>query len=251
MVSDSSIVFRRSIIAVSTRSRPGTSAARFTRPVAARVRASSGETSGWASRSAAMSSGTSPGSSRATITSLAAGLAQCGDGVFVQHRSLADHPLADALRVRHDGAAGFVQRDRAELHAACGCFCGTGAPRRTATSLGDDRQRDLRRGHRLDVEADRSLDARQRRLAVAEFAQPLQPRGVRAPRAERADVERRRLQRTVQRRIVQLRIVRQRHDRGAAVGLQLIHRLVRPGGGDGDVRESVRPRRTTGADPPR
>ena len=65
---------------------------------------------------------------------LAAGLAQRGHRALVQHRSLADHPLADALRVRHDGAAGFVQRDRAEFHAASGCFCGTGAPRRTATS---------------------------------------------------------------------------------------------------------------------
>ena len=65
---------------------------------------------------------------------LAARFAQRVQRVLVQHRSLADHPLADTLRVRHDGAAGFLQRDCAELHAASGCFCGTLAPRRTATS---------------------------------------------------------------------------------------------------------------------
>ena len=54
----------------SSRSRPGTSADRLTRPVAARERAISGETKGVASRSAAISSGTSPGSRTAQITSV-------------------------------------------------------------------------------------------------------------------------------------------------------------------------------------
>ena len=53
---------------------------------------------------------------------LTTGLAQRNDRALVQHRSLADHPLADTLRVRHDGAARFLQRDRAEFHAANGCF---------------------------------------------------------------------------------------------------------------------------------
>ena len=65
----SSTALMRSIFAVSTTSRPAVSALRLTRPVAARLRERRGETNGSARRSAQMSSGTSPGSSRATMTS--------------------------------------------------------------------------------------------------------------------------------------------------------------------------------------
>ena len=67
-VSDSSSAFSRSIVVASTTSRPGVSANRFTRPVEARERPSSGPIRALASRSAASSSGTSPGSSRAAMT---------------------------------------------------------------------------------------------------------------------------------------------------------------------------------------
>ena len=60
-----------------------------------------------------------------------AGRAQRLDRRVIQQRSLADHPLADLLAVRHDGAACLVQRDRAELHGVG--FGGSGALRRTAT----------------------------------------------------------------------------------------------------------------------
>ena len=39
-----------------------------------------------------------------------------------------------SLGSRRTHAARLVERDRTELHAASGCFCGNGAPRRTATS---------------------------------------------------------------------------------------------------------------------
>ena len=64
----------------------------------------------------------------------AAGRAQRRQRRVVEQRALADHAVADPLAVRHDGAAGLLQRDGAEIHAASDAFAGTGAPRRTATT---------------------------------------------------------------------------------------------------------------------
>ena len=86
---------------------------------------------------------------------------------------------------------------------------------------------------------------------MAQFAQSFQPRGMGPARPEGADVERLGLQRAIQRRVVQLRIMRQGDDRGAAVRGEGVQRLIRPVGGDLDIRETARPKRTTGAGRPR
>jgi hypothetical protein len=72
------------------------------------------------------------------------------------------------------------------------------------------------------------MDARQRRLVEAGLGQPLQARRVGLLAAERADVERLRSERAIERRIVQLGIVRQRDHGAAVVEPDRVHRLVGP-----------------------
>jgi hypothetical protein len=141
-----------------------------------------------------MSSGTSPGSSRAQITSVrpasrSAAIAAASSST----RALADHRFAHALAMRHDGAAGLVQRQRAKFHervpAADGfrpVWPANGAPRRTATISAMIEARDFRRRHRLDVQPDRAADARQpRRCGPVRAAASAAPRGCFASRARR------------------------------------------------------------------
>ncbi len=64
------------------------------------------------------------------------------------------------------------------------------------------------------------------RFVQVEFAQPLAPCRVVAPRAERAHVERRRLQRLHQSEIVELRVVRERDHRRTRIEVHVEHRIV-------------------------
>ena len=77
-------------------------------------------------------------------------------------------------------------RHRAEFHAA---LLRAGSCRSGARDLAHDRDRDLGRRHRADVEPDRRMDARERGVGDALRLQPLEAPAMRLLRAERADIE--------------------------------------------------------------
>ena len=77
--------------------------------------------------------------------------------------ALLHHDVARPHRMRGDGADRLGDRDRAELHAAAP----RGRVRSVATISAEDRDGDLRRRDRADVEADRRMDARELGLGEA------------------------------------------------------------------------------------
>ncbi len=83
------------------------------------------------------------------------------------------------------------------------------------------------------------MDARQRGVGDALRLQPLEPAGMRLPRAERADVEAVARQRMGERRIVDLRIVRERDEGRVAVDAERRQRHVRPFGDHLDVGKAL------------
>ncbi len=70
------------------------------------------------------------------------------------------------------------------------------------------------------------MQARDLVAGQVELAQALAPLRIVRARAERADVERRRLERLHQREVVEFRIVRERDDRAALVEIHRLHRVV-------------------------
>ena len=230
--------FRRSILAVSTRSRPGASAARLTRPVAARrARRAAARPRASASRSAAMSSGTSPGSSRATITRR--GRPHAGRPAAARR---AANPCGSCVRRPAGECAMMAPRASSSGNAPNFMppgFCGTGAPRRTATisammdsAISGAVTASMLRptGPWMRASAASPWPSSRRRLRRAAWVR-------REP--SDADVEGGRFQRAVQRWVVQLRVVGQRHDGGAGVRLAARPALRRASGGHCDVGEAL------------
>ncbi len=191
---------------------------RLTRPVAARVRASSGDDQRLGEPIGGDVLGHVAGLQPARRSP------RCGRPRAARRSPL--RPAREPLRiirsptrwlVRHDARRGPRPAARGRTSCRLRCLRGNGAPRRTATISAMMESAISGAVTASMFRPTGPLDARQRGVVVAEFAQPLQPRGMGAAGAERADVEGLRLQRAVQRRVVQLRIVRQGDDGGAAV----------------------------------
>ncbi|MGY4404719.1 hypothetical protein ACVIYL_005522 [Bradyrhizobium sp. USDA 3315] len=109
--------------------------------------------------------------------------------------------------------------------------------------LGHDRDRDLRRRHRADIEADRRVDARDVAVPGALRTQPLGALGVGLSRSERADIEAVAVEGVQQRRIVDLRIMRHRDEGGVVIDVERRQRDVGPFGDQRHVGEALRARK--------
>ena len=140
---------------------------------------------------AASSSEMSPGSSLATTISFDAGLRQRLDFGSADQRALLQHEAVLANAVDRDAADRVGRLHRAELHA--GSFtAAASAPFGMRSSRGDlrhDRDGDLGGRDRADRNADRRVNARQRRFGNAQQLQPLDALRMGFARAERADIE--------------------------------------------------------------
>ena len=88
------------------------------------------------------------------------------------------------------------------------------------------RYRNLGRGAAADAQSDRAVQARDLAGREVEQRQPLAPLVSVGARAERTDIEGRRLQCFQQSHVVQLWIMRQRDDGGTGVGFDRQHRVV-------------------------
>src|SRR5947209_5070405 len=119
-------------------------------------------------------------------------------------------------------------------------------PRRD--DLREDRHGGLSRRVGADVETGRPGDARELVVGHAVLAEDTAPPLLVAVRADPADVERVACERAADHRQVELVVVREHHDRGADVRLDLRERLVRPeekqfvGAGNPLARRKARPR---------
>ena len=122
---------------------------------------------------AATSSDTSPGSSRATTISLMPGRVQRRDLGGADQRSLLEHERALADGVHGGRAERVLGRDRSEFHDAALTGARSGCVDFLAQPLGDlrdDRDRDLGRRHRADIEPDRRVDAGEMSASVEALA---------------------------------------------------------------------------------
>ena len=150
-------------------------------------------------------------------------------------------PATAHAHARRSRPRASIDRDRAELHAAFSFSARNGFLRNAAMISPSDRNRDLGRADRADVEPDRPMDARDRLRAEACRRQPLDALGVRLPRTERADVEAFGPQRGDQRRD------RRSSDHASERAIARVavepdprQRRVRPFGDHTHVRESAR-----------
>src|SRR5262245_28406696 len=242
-VTASSIKFRQSIAVLSTTSTPGLSASRLARPVKARSTRTPSPATAAAISAAASSSDTSPGSSRATTIS--ATPAARSAAISAGPTTVPFLSTTPALRIEctamppSASPTGTGPNFIAQAPSSRRFPWRLRAHPQPRRDLAHDRDRDLGRRHRGNVQADRRMNAPERFVADALPLQPLNPTRVRLLRAERADIEAVARQRMRERRIVDLGIVRERDERRVVIDAQRRQRFVRPLRDHLDVRKAL------------
>src|SRR6266851_1238454 len=236
-VTASSTRLKSSSRARSTTQRPRVSAKRLARPVKAVATLTLAPATASARRPAAASSPSSSAASRAATIVVSPASARAATSSALRTRPLRSArpgSLTLCARIAPTASATAISpnvmpmpsRRLAPLEAIDAQGGG---------DLREDRDGDLGRRQGADIEADRTVDAREVGRSEACLGQALAARGVGFARAQRADIEGLRAQGGGQRGIVELGIVRQSDDRGAAVGPQHRHGIVRPFGRESDA----------------